>query len=77
MEMIKEFWSIIVAVVGMAVMWGTTKQKLNQHDIEIKDIKQHQNTTDKLLNDIVTQLTELNVKMDLLMKTRRLTEGEE
>ena len=77
MEILKEFWSIIVAVVGMAVMWGTTKQKLNQHDIEIRDIKQHQNTTDKLLNDIVTQLTELNVKMDLLMKTRRLTEGED
>ena len=67
MDFIKDNWGMLVSFAGVAVMWGVFKTKLKQHDIEIRDIKNRQNTNDKLLSDIVKQLTELNTKMDLIV----------
>ena len=67
MEFIKNYWSIIVAIIGIAVSWGTMNAKLKHQDEQIDELKKKQDTTEQLLQDINTSLTELNVKVGLLV----------
>ena len=67
MEFIKNYWSIIVAIIGIAVSWGTMNTKLKHQDEQIDELKKKQDTTEQLLQDINTSLTVLNVKVGLLV----------
>ena len=77
MNIIKEFWSIIVAFMGIAVSWGVMKQKLKHQDKQIEELERKQDNTEKLLQEINTSLTELNVKVGFLVNGQLKIEKEE
>lgn len=59
--------SLAISIGGWCVMVGTYTQKIKQHDKDIEDIKNRQDTTEKLLKSIDNNLASLNTKVDLLL----------
>ena len=49
---------------------GLYISKIKQHDVEIKEIKERQNNTDSLLQNINNALSSLNTKMDLVLNDK-------
>lgn len=77
--------TIVVTVAGWGATFGICKNQIEQNKKDIADLKdQHkddfklvlekQNNTDNILQQISTQLTELNTKMSLLLKGKIVTE---
>lgn len=64
-------WGLIVTVattlIGWAVLFGILKQKINDHDKELAEIKAKQAQMDSLMQSINNSLVALNTKVDLLM----------
>lgn len=78
--------TIVVTVAGWGVTFGICKNKIEQNQNDIKELKdqhkedfnlviQKQNNTDQLLQAINTQLTELNTKMSLLLRGKINVDG--
>lgn len=63
-------WLITLAITvgGWCVSIGMYIAKIKQHDNELKEIKNHQQTTDQLLINISNQLADLNSKVGLLIQ---------
>lgn len=68
MDFLKEYFSLFVTVGGWCMTIGLYIAKIKQHDIEIKDLKEKQDSVDRLLSSIDKQLTELNTKVSLLLQ---------
>ena len=76
MEWLKEWWSLFVAIIGIAVSWGSMNTKIKHQDEQIDELRKKQDTTEQLLQDINTSLTELNVKVGLLVSGQIKTKEE-
>lgn len=64
-------WGIIltigVTIVGWAVTLGICKNKIDNNERDIQEIKNRQVQTDAILQSINTSLASLNAKVDLLI----------
>ena len=80
-------FTIGVNLVSWGVMLGVYKTKITNNEHEIKELKEEtdrrlealserQNKTDTILQSINNNLTELNTKMDLLVKGKLAIGGE-
>ena len=77
--------TLIFTVAGWGVTFGICKNKIEENEEDIKELKEQQktdvkmllekqNNTDSLLQGINSQLIELNTKMSLLLKGKIVTE---
>ncbi len=57
-------------------MGGLYIGKIKQHDQELKEIKERQNTTDRALDSINNLLNRLDTKVDLLINDKIKTKAE-
>lgn len=72
---IKYLIQLGITIGGWCVMVGTYTQKIKQHDKEITEIKNRQDSTEKLLKSIDNNLASLNTKMDLMLNGKLNTQG--
>lgn len=72
---ISEIFTIGATIGGWCVMIGIYSNKIKQHDKEIEEIKNRQDSTEKLLQSIDKSLTQLNTKVDLLIQGKLNIEG--
>lgn len=76
MELLRNYFSIIATVAGWCVMGGLYIGKIKQHDQELKEIKERQNSTDRALDSINNLLNRLDTKVDLLINDKIKTKAE-
>lgn len=72
---LKTLINFAITVGGWCVMIGVYTAKIKQHEQEIQDLRERQNSTEELLKNIDKQLTEVNTKMSLLLQGRINFEG--
>lgn len=70
MEFLKDYFGIIVTVGGWCMTVGLYLSKIKQHDVEIRELKEKQNNTDSILQNINNALSSLNTKMDLVINDK-------
>ena len=72
-------WGLIitlgVTIVGWAVTMGICKQKIDNNERDIQEIKSRQFQIDAILQSINTTLASLDAKVDLLIKGKINTQG--
>lgn len=72
-------WGIIitlgVTIVGWATTLGICKQKIENNERDIQEIKSRQCQTDTILQSINTTLASLDAKVDLLIRGKINTQG--
>ena len=65
-------WGLIitlgVTIVGWAVTFGICKQKIENNERDIQEMKSRQCQTDAILQSINTTLASLDAKVDLLIR---------
>ena len=65
-------WGLIitlgVTIVGWATIFGICKQKIENNERDIQEIKSRQCQTDAILQSINTTLASLDAKVDLLIR---------
>lgn len=65
---LKSIINLAITVGGWCVMLGMYLSKIKQHDVEIKELKEKQNSNETVLQSINNTLASLNTKVDLLLK---------
>lgn len=72
-------WGLLITlgatIVGWAVTFGICKQKIDNNERDIQEIKSRQCQTDTILQSINTTLASLDAKVDLLIKGKINTQG--
>lgn len=76
-EWIINNWPIFIAVLGWIVTLATDHQKLMEHEKSISELRAQNKQLDIQLAQINLNLTELNVKMEMLIKGKVKTGGNE
>lgn len=70
MDFLKEYFGIIVTVGGWCMTVGLYVSKIKQHDVEIREIKEKQSSTESVLQSISKSLVSLDTKVDLLLNDK-------
>lgn len=72
LEYLKNNWSIFIAVIGWIVTLITDHQKIKQHETDIKNLWSNNKQIDVQLSQINLNLSELNVKVGMLLQNKEL-----
>lgn len=70
MDFLRDYFGIIVTVGGWCMTVGLYVSKIKQHDVEIREIKEKQLSTESVLQSISKSLVSLDTKVDLLLNDK-------